>query len=49
MAKLYPPIIGDIIPAFYGDSLTIPFSLNRATGISEVAKMSLVLKSPITN
>jgi len=49
MAKLYPPIIGDIIPAFYGDSITIPFSLNRAVGITEVKGISLILKSPITN
>lgn len=49
MAKLYPPIMGDIIPAFYGNSITVPFSLNRATSISEVSGMKLIVKSPVTN
>lgn len=49
MAKLYPPIIGDIVPAFWGGSLTVPFSLNRAVGITQVSAISLMLKSPVTN
>ena len=37
MAKLYPPIIEEIIPAFYGaGGLSVPFTINRAVGISEI-------------
>ena len=34
MAKLFPPIVGDTIPAFYSKDgivkITIPFSMNKA-------------------
>ena len=38
MAKLFPPIVGDTIPAFYSENgvvkITIPFSMNRAVSQS---------------
>ena len=50
MAKLYPPIIEEIIPAFsMSAGLSIPYSLNRAVGMNEVAGFALVIKSTITN
>lgn len=45
MAKLYPPYIEGTIPAFYGDSITVPFSMNRAVGKSDISGFQLVFKS----
>ena len=47
MAKLYPPLIGGTIPAFYTDGATkivVPFSMNKAVGKSEVFGFSLKMK-----
>jgi len=33
---LYPPYIEGTIPSFYGDSLTVPFSMNKSVGSGEV-------------
>ena len=49
MAKLYPPLIGGTIPAFYTDdngatNMVVPFSMNRAVGKSEVSKFILKIK-----
>lgn len=48
MAKLYPPLIGGTIPAFYTDNgatnIVVPFSMNRAVGKSEVSKFILKIK-----
>lgn len=47
MAKLYPPIIGGTIPAFYTEGATkivVPFSMNKAVGKSEVYGFSLKIK-----
>ena len=48
MAKLYPPIIGGTIPAFYTEGTTtkivVPFSMNKAVGKSEVFGFSLKVK-----
>jgi hypothetical protein len=50
MARLYPPIVEGAIPAFYGDKgLTVPYTLNRATGYSDIAGFALVIKSTVTN
>lgn len=44
--KLYPPIIEGALPAFYGtDTLSVPFSMNRAVGASEVAGFYLKIKT----
>lgn len=42
---LYPPYIEGTLPSFYGDSLTVPFSMNRSVGSGEVAGFSLKVKS----
>lgn len=44
MAKLYPPVIAGTIPAFCGTSLEVPFSMNRAVGISEFNGFALKIK-----
>ena len=45
MAKLYPPYLEGTIPAFYGNSITVPFSMNRAVGKNEIRGFSLLIKS----
>ena len=49
MAKLFPPIIGDTIPAFYSKDgivkITIPFSMNRAVNYSQVGGFELRIKT----
>lgn len=47
--KLYPPYIEGTIPAFYGDSLTIPYSMNRAVNFSEIAGFALKIKTVQNN
>jgi hypothetical protein len=49
MAKLYPPIIEGTIPAFYGDSITIPYSMNRTVNRSEFEGFSLKIKTVQNN
>lgn len=50
MAKLYPPLIEGTIPAFYGDSITIPFSMNKTVSIdNDVAGFSLKFKTVQNN
>ena len=44
MAKLYPPHIEGTIPAFYGTTLVVPFSMNQAVGASEVKNIVLKIK-----
>lgn len=45
MVKLYPPYLEGTIPAFYGDSITVPFAMNRAVGKNEIIGFSLLIKS----
>ena len=45
MAKLCPPYLEGTIPAFYGDSITVPFAMNRAVGKNEIRGFSLLIKS----
>ena len=49
MAKLYPPVIEGIIPAFYGDSITIPYSMNKGVNANEIAGFSLKIKTVQNN
>jgi hypothetical protein len=44
MAKLYPPIIESTLPAFYGDTITVPFVMNRAVSLDQVDDMYLLIK-----
>lgn len=49
MAKLFPPVIEGIIPAFYSENgivkITIPFSLNRAVSETQIKAVSLKIKT----
>lgn len=49
MAKLYPPQINGTIPAFYysegAAKIVVPFTMNRAVAISEVAGFALKIKT----
>lgn len=50
MAKLYPPIIEKTLPAFYGNSITVPYTLNRAVSLQgDVSGFKIIIKSTITN
>lgn len=42
---LYPPYIEGTIPSFYGNSLTVPFSMNKSVSASDVQGFSLKLKT----
>ena len=41
---IYPPFIGDTIPAFTKDKIVIPFSQNPAVKIEEVSSFKLIIK-----
>lgn len=43
--KLYPPSIEGKLPACGGDSLVIPFMMNRAVGVEEVGGMVATIKT----
>jgi hypothetical protein len=49
MAKLFPPLIEGIIPAFYSDNgtvkITVPFSMNRAVNKKQVSGFILKAKT----
>ena len=55
MAKLYPPILEGVLPAFYSDAITdtegeviritIPFSMNRAVSSNQVGGFALKIKT----
>lgn len=45
MSKLYPPTISGIIPAFYGTTIVVPFSMNRAVSLKEISGFSLKIKN----
>ena len=51
--KLYPPIIGSTIPAFYEENgtvkITVPFSMNRAVSAGSVAGFKLKIKTVQSN
>ena len=55
MAKLYPPILEGVLPAFYSDTvtdiegevvrITIPFSMNRSVSSNQVGGFALKIKT----
>ena len=51
--KLYPPVIGSSIPAFYEENgtavIAVPFSMNRAVSISDISGFSLKIKTVQSN
>jgi hypothetical protein len=46
--KLYPPVIDNILPAFVGNIIEVPFQLNRAVGRNEFDKVSIIVKTVST-
>lgn len=49
MAKLYPPSIEGTLPAFCGDTMTIPFSMNRTVSQNAVSRIAVKVKSIQSN
>ena len=49
MSKLHPPIIEGTIPAFYGNSLYVPFAMNKAVSPSEINGFYLKIKTIQSN
>ena len=49
MAKLYPPYIEGKLPTQIGDTLSIPYSPNRAVGAEDYAGFSLLIKTIATD
>ena len=43
--KLYPPYIEGAIPSFFGLTMTVPYSLNRAVPSDAVKGFALKIKS----
>ena len=46
---IYPPFIGDTIPAFTKDKIVIPFSQNPAVSIKEVTSFGLIVKDYLSS
>lgn len=46
---LYPPVVEGTIPAFYGTTLVVPFSMNRAVSKADISGFSLKIKTIQTN
>lgn len=49
MDKLYPPMLEGTLPAFYGNSITVPFEMNRAVSINDIKGLSLKIKTVQSN
>lgn len=45
MAKLYPPNVLGTTPAFYGNTIKVPYSMNRSVGYSQIKGFSLKVKT----
>jgi hypothetical protein len=45
VVKLNPPLIDGVIVAQKGDTLRIPFQMNRSVAKGDVAKMKAIIKS----
>jgi len=45
MAKLYPPHLEGKLPAFYGATIVVPFSMNQAVGSSEVSGFHIQVRT----
>ena len=46
---LYPPIIEGTIPAFYGDEIIVPYSMNKTVSSESVIGFSLKIKTVQNN
>lgn len=49
MAKLNPPVIEGVVPAFYGSTIEVPFSMNQTVGENSYAGFSLKIKTVQSN
>lgn len=49
MAKLYPPGLEGTIPAFYGATIVVPFSINPAVSPNEITGLVLKIKKVNSN
>ena len=49
MTKLYPPNIAGTIPAFSGDTLAVPFTMNKTVSQNNVQSFSLKIKTVQSN
>ena len=47
--KLYPPQIEGVIPSFFEDTITVPYSMNRAVSDKEVKGYTLKIKTVQSN
>lgn len=43
-SKLYPPLIEGTLPAFYGNTLKVPFTMNRAVSDKDYVGFALKIK-----
>ena len=48
MAKLYPPILGGVTPAFYGTVLKVPYTMNKTVIANDFKGFKLMIKSVST-
>ena len=48
MGKLYPPMIESTLPAFWGNTITVPFVMNRAVGNNDFTDMQIIIKHIIS-
>lgn len=49
ISRLNPPQINGKLPAFYGNELIIPFTLNRVVGFNQFDSMVAIIKTVSTN
>lgn len=49
MVMLYPPVVEGTIPAFYGDTITVPFTMNRSVSPADFNHIYLKIKGVQTN
>ena len=49
MAKLYPPYIEGSIPAFFGNTLIVPYEMNQTVGYKDIAGFKLKIMTVTTN
>ena len=45
MYKLYPPSIGNKLPACAGNSLTVPFAMNKVVNENQIGGMAAIIKT----
>jgi hypothetical protein len=46
--KLFPPILDSKLPAFTGEVIKIPFTMNKTVSLADIAGMSLIIKTATT-